>query len=437
MVKFSAERINLKILQSYHQKYLNNFDEEETLAESISNRPGFCALNPVMFLSILARKKIIGINDLDELLLSDRVLLRVPAFKGMLSLVSTNDYPIYFRCFYSLLLNKGMSKINDMGISKIELNEIGKKIKDVKFSKPFSLQEIKESFFSTYRNDLDLIKISQIVHKLCELGILIRVSAKGWKGNDFNYMLMDNWLESFLLQKIDNPEIAKAETVRKYLKYYGPASISDIAYWSGLSIIDCQKALANLKKETIGVHIDGYKENMISLKETIDLIKKKASIQEEICMLPSWDIYTSSWECKKRMIEQEFLPYVFDNKGNAANVIVHMGRIIGLWQFREQEVGNLEFHIFDKYKEHKNSVLYKVHDLAQSLKIVSKLSIININEKALPEKPLDKREDKAFLWPLGKSTNTLDINITPKIRTSNILKQPYLDNNYLVTSLKS
>ena len=81
MVKFSAERINLKILQSYHQKYLNNFDEEETLAESISNRPGFCALNPVMFLSILARKKIIGINDLDELLLSDRVLLRVPAFK--------------------------------------------------------------------------------------------------------------------------------------------------------------------------------------------------------------------------------------------------------------------------------------------------------------------------------------------------------------------
>ena len=150
-------------------------------------------------------------------------------------------------------------------------------------------------------------------------------------------------------------------------------------------------------------------------------------------------------------IEAEFTKEMFRNKGEERDtplynlafdgeMYIHgeiLSEISSAVRKRNEKTSKLEFHIFDKYKEHKNSVLYKVHDLAQSLKIVSKLSIININEKALPEKPLDKREDKAFLWPLVKSTNTLDINITPKIRTSNILKQPYLDNNYLVTSLKS
>ena len=437
MSKFSAERINLKNLQSYHHKYLNNFDEEETLPESIANRPGFCAINPIMFLSILARKAIFDLSDLDELLIHDKLLLRVPAFRGMLSLVNTIDYPIYFRSFYSLLLPRNMDKINEAGINKPELNEIAKKIKDINFEKPFSLQDLKEAIFFAYKSDLEIAKISLIMQKLCDMGILIRVHAKGWKGNDFSYMLMEKWLENFSLQKIDNPEIAKTETIRKYLKCYGPASINDIVYWTGLSLIDCQKSLLNLKKETVRIHIDGYKENMIGLKESLDIMKKKNSCKEEVCMLPSWDIYTSAWACQKRLIDNDLLPYAFDDKGNAANVIVHMGKIIGLWQFREQEVGHLEFHIFDKYQEYKNSVLYKIHDLSQSLRLVSKLSIVNISEKNLPSQPLNKREEKAFLWPLGKNTvkSEQEVNL-PKIRSSNILKQPYLDNNYLVTSLK-
>ncbi len=432
MGRFSAERISLKNLQTYHHAYLNNFNDQETLVEAISNRPGFCGHNPIAYLSLVARRPTLELSDLDEALFNDKTLIRVPAFRGALCLISSSDYPIYFRTFHNYLQQKGMSKLNDFGINKSELLDFSSLLKSVHFSQPLSLDELFSIIFTTQKTLPDKTLIHLIAQKLCDMGVLIRIASKGWKGNNFNYMLLEKWLKELSLNRVDNPEVAKTETVRKYLRAYGPVAVNDISYWSGLSIVQCQKALLNLKKEIVRVHVDGYKEDMIALKESMELMKKKLFNEEEVLMLPSWDPYTSGWDCKKRLADKEFLPFIFDAKGNATSVIVYLGKIIGVWQFREQEVGILEFCLFEKYLEHKPMALYKIQEFCGILKKISKLSIVNILERPLLES-LDKREENAFLWPLGKNkASYTSINNNFDRRTSNILKQPYLDNSYLI-----
>ncbi len=137
------------------------------------------------------------------------------------------------------------------------------------------MDELFSIIFTTQKTLPDKTLIHLIAQKLCDMGVLIRVASKGWKGNNFNYMLLEKWLKELSLNRVDNPEVAKTETVRKYLRAYGPVAVNDISYWSGLSIVQCQKALLNLKKEIVRVHVDGYKEDMIALKESMELMKKK------------------------------------------------------------------------------------------------------------------------------------------------------------------
>src|SRR5439155_5774546 len=84
-----VERVLLRTLQRHHHAWLNNFSDQETLVDAISNRPGFFGPNPVAYLSLMARRPSIQLGDLEEALVNDRTLLRASAFRGSLFLLST------------------------------------------------------------------------------------------------------------------------------------------------------------------------------------------------------------------------------------------------------------------------------------------------------------------------------------------------------------
>ncbi len=186
--------------------------------------------------------------------------------------------------------------------------------------------------------------------KLCDMGVLVRTQAKGWKGNEFNYALLKAWASDISL-KPDNPETARTETIRKYLRAYGPASMEDISWWTGLPLIQCQRSVAHLRREALRFHVEGYRDDMMGLRETVDLLRRKPTIEDEIQLLPQWDPYVSGWKDRKRIADKEMMPFIFDQAGNGASVITDMGKVIGLWQFRDNDINVLEYHIFRQYRD--------------------------------------------------------------------------------------
>lgn len=429
-----VERVPLKTLQRHHHCWLNNFGDQETLVDAVGNRPGFFGPNPVAFLSLMARRPSIRLGDLEEALVNDRTLIRAPAFRGSLFLLNIQDYPIYFRTFHQGLLQRGMQKLQEAGISKGHLQHFAEILTASNPTLPLSVPAIIDLIF--VRKEKPSIELShRIMQKLCDMGVLVRASAKGWKGNDFSYAVLSTWAPELSL-KLDNPETARTETIRKYLRAYGPASMEDIAWWTGLPLLQCQRSVAHMRREAIRFHVESYRDDMIGLKETIDLLRRRTPVEEEIQLLPQWDPYTLGWRCRKRVTDKEWLPYIYDSFGNAVSVIVDCGKIVGLWQFRDNEINMLEIHIFAPYKDRRAAILQKVDEWARSLTTLTGAYSANIVERPLPA-PLAKRPAGSFLWPLGRHHVGMSVQDKEQAspmerRMSNTFRQKYLDNEFLV-----
>lgn len=430
-----VERVPLRTLQKYHHSWLNNFGDQETLVDAVSNRPGFFGPNPVAFLSLVARRPSILLDDLEEALINDRTLIRASAFRGSLFLINTQDFPIYFRTFHNFLFQRGMQKLADEKITKAHLFHFADLLENADPVLPLSIPNIIDIIFPGRRERPSPDICNRTVQKLCDMGVLVRASAKGWKGNEFTYALLKKWVPDISI-KPDNPETARTETVRKYLRAYGPASIEDIAWWTGLPLVQCQRSIAHLRREAVRFHVETYRDDMIGLKETVDNLKRRNPVEEEIQLLPPWDPYTLGWRCRKRVADKDILPFIYDPQNNAASVIVDTGRIVGVWQFRDSETNMLEYHVFQRYAERKKVVLQKIEEWAAGITKLTGALVANIVERKMPT-PLAERPPGSFLWPLGKTLATAtpaqrDETSPMERRTANTFRKRYLDNEYLV-----
>lgn len=428
------EKIALKNLQRYYHSHLNTFSDQETLIEAIGSRPGFFGPNPVAFLSLYARRPSLLMDDLDEAVCNDRTLIRASAFRGSLFLLNAQDYPIYFRTFHNLLFQRGLQKLASEKITKNHLLYFADAINEANPQMTLSGDQIINIIFPNKMKRPSNDICNRILQKLCDMAILVRASAKGWKGNDFSYALIKNWLPEISL-KPDNPETARTDTIRRYLNAYGPASLEDISWWTGLPITQCQRSIAHLKREVIRFNIETYRNDMIALKDTVDNIKKRNTLEEEIQLLPPWDPYTLAWYCRRRIADKDLLPFIYDLHGNAASVIIDSGKVIGIWQFRDSDINRVEYHVFERYKERIKLVEQKIDLWMRDIIKLTKATSFNVMVRPLPD-PLLNRPNGSFLWPLGKVISpNAEEEISPmERRTSNTFRQKYLDNDYLVRS---
>lgn len=429
-----VERIHLKTIQRHHHQFLNNFGDNETMIEAISARPGFFGANPVGYLSLFARRCDITIKDIDEAILVDKNMVRTCAFRGGLFFIPTEDFPLYFRALFHNLSNRSLLRLQSIGYDQHQLNKLWEVLNNKANNWPLTFSQIKETIF-THKNERpnDQV-INIIVQHFCDLGLLLRANAKGWRGNDFTFVPTKKWLPDVLL-KSENADIARTETIRRYIHAYGPCTVEDISWWTGLSSMQVQRSISNIKREIMRFSVESYKDDMVALKEDAENIRKKIPSMLEISLLPPWDPYTFGWKCKRRIADKEFLPYIFDHSGNAASVIVDNGKIIGLWQFRNTDTNIIEYHIFLPFIDKKRYVLEKINQWADNIALVTGINKASITENALPDTLLNERPPGSFLWPLGKPVaakkQMVDLLTSPMERR-NTFRQPYLDNGHLI-----
>lgn len=435
--KAPLEAIPLRALQRYHHATLNTFGDGETLVEAIQRRPGFYGPNPIAYLSLMARRPTLTLGDLEEALMNDRSLVRAGAFRNSVFVVATEDYPLYFRALYESLAGSGMSRLRSAGYDEQALQGFARRLREApEFDRPQSHTQLSNILFpaKVKRPDLDVERL--LFRKLCDLGVLVRTSSKGWKGNQFNYALTERWLDGVTLTH-EHPEPARVELVRRYLRTYGPARIEDAVWWTGLSHSDVRRIVEGLGREVIKFPVDGLGEGLLALRETVDAVRKsQAPQQSRILFLPLWDTYPLGWRDRTRVVDPAFAPWVYDPAGNTTSVIVEDGRVIGCWQFRDGDSITLEFHVFEPYASRLNALRLAAEDHAAALAVVAGARDVRVVERALP-RPLSERAAASFLWPLGKEpvfrmTDQVFIENPMDRRSANVLRSKFLDDERLV-----
>lgn len=435
--KGSYESTPLKLLQRYHHTTLNSFGDGETLVEAIHRRPGCYGPNPIAYLSLLARRPGLTLGDVDEALINDRSLLRATAFRGSLFLMPSEDYPLYFRALHETLSATGMSRLRSEGIDEAELTRLADRLRTADFPMQKTENQIVDILFPGKERRPGVDVERTLLRKLCDIGVLARTTSKGWKGNQFNYALVKHWLEGAELTT-ENPEQARVEVVRRYLRAYGPARFEDVVWWTGLGGNEVRHILDLLGREVVRFLVEGLGEGLITMREMAETTRKGGvHVPERILFLPLWDAYPLGWKDRTRVVEPRFAPWVYDAQGNTSSIICEEGRAIGLWQFRDGDSITLEFHIFEPYNNRLNAVRLAAESHAGELAKVSGARDVRVVERALPS-PLVERPAASFLWPLGKepifrhTDSDYDNPMDRRAATPNVLRSKFLDDERLI-----
>lgn len=159
---------------------------------------------------------------------------------------------------------------------------------------------------------------------------VVRGRPKGsWTSSQYRWSPMSSWLPETVVPP--TADEARVELCRRWLGAFGPAPVSDLKWWTGLTLGQVRKAVLAL--DVTEVDLDGA----LGLVLTDDLAPTPAP-DPWVALLPSLDPTTMGWHQRDWYLGGH-ANTLFDTNGNAGPTVWCDGRIVGGWaQRRSGEV---------------------------------------------------------------------------------------------------
>jgi hypothetical protein len=158
----------------------------------------------------------------------------------------------------------------------------------------------------------------------CE-GRIVRGRPNGsWTSSQYRWSPVEAWLPGGIE---DVPAAdARADLVRRWLRAFGPAPITDLKWWTGWNAGDVTKALARL--DVTEVDLDGV--TGVVLSDDLDPVPAP---EPWAALLPALDPTPMGWR-ERGWFLGDHGPRLFDRNGNIGPSVWWDGRIVGGWAQR-------------------------------------------------------------------------------------------------------
>jgi hypothetical protein len=167
--------------------------------------------------------------------------------------------------------------------------------------------------------------VSRILLLLAAEGRIVRGRPRGsWVSGQYRWSAVDAWLPDgvppWSLQE------AQAELVGRWLRGFGPATIADVKWWTGLPMGQVRRAVA----QTGAVEVDLDGTPGLLLPDDLDPVPAP---EPWVALLPALDPTTMGWAGRDFYLGPH-RPALFDRNGNAGPTIWLDGRVVGGWAQR-------------------------------------------------------------------------------------------------------
>jgi len=167
--------------------------------------------------------------------------------------------------------------------------------------------------------------VSRILLLLAAEGRIVRGRPRGsWVSGQYRWSVVDAWLPDgvppWSLRE------AQAELVRRWLRGFGPATIADLKWWTGLPMGQVRRAVA----ETGAVEVDLDGTPGLVLPDDLDPVPPP---EPWVALLPALDPTTMGWAGRDFYLGPH-RPALFDRNGNAGPTIWLDGHVVGGWAQR-------------------------------------------------------------------------------------------------------
>jgi Winged helix DNA-binding domain len=154
---------------------------------------------------------------------------------------------------------------------------------------------------------------------------VIRTRPLGtWMSSLYRYAATDLWSPE-LLRPRDTAE-AQADLVERWLRRYGPGTMTDLRWWTGLTKKAITDALGTIG--AVEVTLEGGGPGWLAPGDA-EAVEPPAG--EWVALLPGLDATVMGWKERDWYLDPGMVPKLFDTAGNAGNTVLVSGRIVGAW----------------------------------------------------------------------------------------------------------
>ncbi|MBU0493801.1 MAG: winged helix DNA-binding domain-containing protein, partial [Chloroflexi bacterium] len=316
---------------------------------------------------------------LDDALYEQRTLAKVLCMRMTLHLVPSDEAPFFVQIGRNLSERRTPPRFRGGGLlvyaglcqeeeASVLLEVLYRRVLDVLADRgPATLPEIspavpeltakiQHSEGKAYEGEFSIG--TRLMGEWCARGLLIRTRPRGtWRSNLYEYAAFSDWLPDTDLSSVTLQD-AQAWLVRRYLAAFGPATLDDVQWWTGLTKTETRNALKPLGPELAEVSIAGLGDAQAYLMLTDDAERLSDFTppgEPFVFFLPALDPYIMGYKDRRRFLDPAHNDKVFDRAGNAVPTVWANGRVVGVWNQRDD--GSVVYGLFEPVSEPEQALL--------------------------------------------------------------------------------
>ncbi|MCI0576543.1 MAG: winged helix DNA-binding domain-containing protein [Chloroflexi bacterium] len=329
-----AERFTVSQINHYLWRRQGFAGERDPAAGAVvEDVIGIYATAPTSYLTLLARDPGFRLADLDRFLVEERRAVRIRAMRYSNFIVPVRLLSAVYQATQTGLFNP-LKQMLKLGVSEAQYRDLADDIEQMVGSETMTAGEIKRALPPEYAAFGPAM--SYVMPQLCAEGRLVRAGTRGgWKSDLYEYARFDHWLPGVNLNEM-SPEEARPVLARHYFDSYGPATIQDFRWWSGLSKGEAAGAVDALGGELAAVEVAGV-EMLLPTARLAELRATPAESPQGARLLPVWDAYLMAYKDRARYLPAQWYDTVYAKTGDATSTVLLDGTAGGVWDFEEQK----------------------------------------------------------------------------------------------------
>ena len=293
-----------------------------------------------VYLSLLARCPAISLKDIARVMYDDRALVRMLAMRRTLFVApQAHVGTVHHAASLDIAAQQRKRLIQQLASIPTEPEvpaDIGGWLEEIEASVEKALAKRGTALASQLSTDEPRLRTalvpttgkkwdvkrnitSQVLVLMAAEGRMVRASPRGsWLSRQHSWQPASAWWPS----GIDAVPHAKTRLLELYLRRFGPATMTDLQWWTGWTLGATTKALAPLETEDVGCGL------VLAGDTTPDKPRRPSA-----ALLPALDPTPMGWKERDWFLPDDGQP-LYDRNGNIGPTIWWGGEIIGGWSVR-------------------------------------------------------------------------------------------------------
>jgi uncharacterized protein YcaQ len=283
------------------------------------------------YLQLWTRNHALTRSDIEAALWKSRTLVKTSLMRQTLHIIPTDEFPLYISALRASRRAGVLRVMARCGISEEQAEAmtpvILKTLENGACGRAEIVAALRPGANKAVRfwieNSWGLVRLPVADGLIC---------YGGGENKEVNFIRVDHWLPKLKMKLMPAIEAQRA-LLRKYLRAYGPATLTDFAHWSGIAMADVRQLGPQSDSEV--VEISGGKRPLLMHRDDVSELKRPA-VSGCVRLLPHFDVYLLAHREKEHLLSSEHYKRVYRNQGWISPVLLIDGEVSGVWSSKKR-----------------------------------------------------------------------------------------------------